>query len=203
MLTGRRAVRRRGRDRHARRRAAGRDPDWSALPADTPAPSAAAAPLPREGSPSDRLRDIGDARLELEDPGSLAPDAALPPAGSRGVYTHLADRHRASGADDDGRDSSRYQTPALRPTPVRFQVMPPGNLQFSSGAVGRAAAAVPVISPDGRTWRSRRWTVPAGGSCGFGPIDSVTAQPLPAPTAPAGRSGRPTAEASPTLPAAI
>src|SRR5437870_1168882 len=44
-----------------------------------------------------------------------------------------------------------YRTPALRPAVVRFQVMPPGNLQLSSGAVGRAAAAVPVISPDDRT----------------------------------------------------
>ena len=66
MLTGTARVRRRGRQRHAGDRAA-REPDWTALPAETPAgdPHAASA-LPHEGSPKRRMADISTALFVLD-----------------------------------------------------------------------------------------------------------------------------------------
>ena len=52
-------------------------------------------------------------------------------------------------------------------------------MQFSSGAVGRAPAAVPVISPDGRTVAFTTMDRSGKRQLWVRPIDSLTAQPLP------------------------
>jgi hypothetical protein len=49
------------------------DIDWSAMPASTPAPLRRLIERCLEREPRQRLRDIGEARILLSDPGSLAP----------------------------------------------------------------------------------------------------------------------------------
>jgi eukaryotic-like serine/threonine-protein kinase len=49
-----------------------RDPDWSALPADTPSGVRRLLARCLEKDPKTRLRDIGDARLELDEPVAVA-----------------------------------------------------------------------------------------------------------------------------------
>ena len=59
------------------------DPDWSALPADLPAPIRRLLRRCLEKDPRKRLSAIGDARLELNEsePGTAASHAVTPPAG--------------------------------------------------------------------------------------------------------------------------
>src|SRR4029453_13123737 len=65
------------------------EPDWSALPADTPLPVRALLRRCLEKDPGRRLRDIGDAQLELDDavadplPSATVATANRPPASPR------------------------------------------------------------------------------------------------------------------------
>ena len=67
MLTGRRAFRGRRRSPTRSPRSLEREPDWDALPADDAAPFDALLRRCLEKDPKQRLRDIGDARLEIDD----------------------------------------------------------------------------------------------------------------------------------------
>ena len=58
----------------------GREPDWNALPGATPAGVLALLRRCLEKDPSRRLRDIGDARIELEHAGRTAGEVATPAA---------------------------------------------------------------------------------------------------------------------------
>ena len=65
MLTGRRGVHRRDGLRHAGDGAEG-EPDWTALPATTPAPIRSLLRRCLQRDPKQRLRDIADARFQIE-----------------------------------------------------------------------------------------------------------------------------------------
>ena len=71
----------------------GREPDWNALPDATPAGVLALLRRCLEKDPSRRLRDIGDARIELEHAARTAGEVATPAArvgpGSRGHHRAL------------------------------------------------------------------------------------------------------------------
>ena len=70
--------------------------DWAALPAGTPPrPSRPAPTLPAK-DPDERLRDIGDARLELEERGARPAEA--PPTAARPARAPLAARALAVAA---------------------------------------------------------------------------------------------------------
>ena len=56
-----------------------RDPDWSALPAETPPRVRELLKKCLRKDPRERLRDIGDARLELTDTHAVVNDGTLPP----------------------------------------------------------------------------------------------------------------------------
>ena len=58
-----------------------RDPDWSLLPGDLPAPIRCLLRRAFAKDPHRRLRDIGDARIEIEDVLAAAPDADPPASG--------------------------------------------------------------------------------------------------------------------------
>jgi serine/threonine protein kinase/Tol biopolymer transport system component len=64
-----------------------KDPDWTALPADTPAPIRTLLRRCLEKDPKRRLQAIGDARLEIEEalaaPAAALASAAAPPSSSR------------------------------------------------------------------------------------------------------------------------
>jgi len=153
----------------------GREPDWMALPAGTP-PSIRKLLehcLRKDGHR--RLRDIGDARIEIEEAGNQhAPSAVqqITPVPSRRREYALATLltlflvTTVSLALTVRALLTRVpETPA-----VRFEVAPPSGTTFVGGV---------HLSPDGRTIafgaasdnRSMIWVRP---------LDSLNAQPLPA-----------------------
>jgi Tol biopolymer transport system component len=62
-----------------------RDPEWSRLPSDVPAPIRRLLRRLLAKDPQHRLRDIGDARIEIEDAGIAAAELAGSSAGERGA----------------------------------------------------------------------------------------------------------------------
>jgi Tol biopolymer transport system component len=119
-----------------------KDPDWSALPADTPPRVRRLLERCLRKDPKQRLRDIGDARLMLDEPEPPAAVvarrgwlpwtvAALAVLGAAGAW--LLPKLRSKAADPG-------------PGAVRFLLpLPPGTIGSPAPA---AAQAVP--SPDGR-----------------------------------------------------
>ena len=106
-----------GRDGPRRRSAAilDQEPDWARLPARTPRAGARAAARCLEKDPGRRLRDAGDARLELEATlAGLSGAGALPPCGRRRA---LEDRRRPSRPERRSRSPRTSSCdPASRPS---------------------------------------------------------------------------------------
>ena len=126
-----------------------REPEWGALPAETP--SAVRRVLRRclEKDPRRRIQDIADARLDLDE--KEVSDAALPlPSASR-----LLNRERVVWALLAAALSGVLAYSLLREPPspqvVRFQINPPEKGFFgASSGVGRAAGTSGgMLSPDG------------------------------------------------------
>ena len=69
-----------------------REPDWTALPADTPAHVRGVIERCLRKDPSRRLRDIGDARLQLEEGPNVRGRRAAGAGAARGVATAHRDR---------------------------------------------------------------------------------------------------------------
>ncbi len=124
------------------------EPNWSALPVDTPASIRRVLRRCLEKDPKRRIHDIADARLDLDEPVTEAPVAV--PARSR-----FLTRERIAWAILVATLSGvlAYRLIA-RPAPaqvVRFQVNPPENGFFGSASgVGRAdGTSGGALSPDG------------------------------------------------------
>ncbi len=137
------------------------EPDWSALPAETPA---AARPLLRrclEKDPHRRLHDMADARIELEEtlqkaPGIGAGDAGVAAAAPRPAPLGFMPRKSAAmlglgglvmGAAAAGMVVWRLVPTPSAPAPLLTRVLLslPPSAPLSPGIIGRALA----ISPDG------------------------------------------------------
>jgi Tol biopolymer transport system component/tRNA A-37 threonylcarbamoyl transferase component Bud32 len=128
------------------------DPDWTALPANLPAPIARLLRRCLVKEPARRLPDIGAARFELD-------DALSPPAGERApAATPVAAPPRPVRRWPErvalaivalalvGLAGWHFaERPAPRPT-YRFQLTPPADTLFAGGFSGASA----VVSPDGR-----------------------------------------------------
>ena len=128
-----------------------RDPDWGALPPDTPAALRRLLQRCLEKDRRQRLRDIGDALPELaapqgdseattlairRSPGSVMTMALVAAAlaiGSAATWWLMAGRSQAS--------------PALAPLPVRFALPPPTGARFGTGIESSSVS----VSPDGST----------------------------------------------------
>jgi Tol biopolymer transport system component len=116
-----------------------RDPDWSALPPQTPAGLRRLARRCLEKDPDRRLHDIADARLEIEDAASPASaDASIAPARGRNRTwiawtTVMAVAALGAGA---------AAIVALRPPPA----VPEARLEINTAPTRDASIA---ISPDG------------------------------------------------------
>ena len=145
-----------------------RDPDWTALPSATPANI---RKLLRRGLDKDaksRLRDIGDAHAELNDPD--APTAADTDRGGTPPRRYLATFVSLAGVVLAFVFGLRYFSPTQAALPLtKLQIVPPENSTF--GTIS--------ISPDGR-----RLAFTAADAAGkerlwVRPLDSVRAQPLP------------------------
>jgi Tol biopolymer transport system component len=146
------------------------EPDWTRLPA-------ALAPRLRrllarclDKDPRRRLRDIGDARMELD----AADD--LPPAPARrrpGLAAWAA--AGAGGVAALALAVSRFHpVPDAAAPPIRFAVSPPAGVRLSANT----HQFVPTLSPDGR--RLAFAAVRGGSSLIWvRSLDSLEAQPLP------------------------
>ena len=125
------------------------DPDWGALPADTPHSIRRVLRRCLEKDPRRRTHDIADARLDLDDHDS--PAAATPlVAKSRFVnIERIAWVLLVAALGGLIAYGMRRQAPA--PQVVRFQIAPPDGGFFGSGTgVGRAdGTSSATVSPDG------------------------------------------------------
>ncbi len=128
-----------------------RDPDWSALPAETPLGVRRLLQRCFEKDRRQRLRDIGDALADLAAPWG-APEATIPAARRAvgGVMTFaLIAAALATGSAATwwlmGGGSQR--SPALAPLPVRFALAPPAGARYGAGIEATSVS----VSPDGST----------------------------------------------------
>jgi serine/threonine protein kinase len=125
-----------------------REPDWSRLPANTPA---AMRRLLRRCLAKDtrrRLRDVGDARLELEDAATPAESASetIPRAPDRSAWFKIAALVALGVVGGVVSTMLVLQRKASEPTPeIRFSVIPPAGDRLGSTDFPALA-----ISPDGR-----------------------------------------------------
>ena len=128
------------------------DPDWSALPADTPPYVRALLRRCLQKDPQKRLRDIGDARLEMDEgpttPAAPAPSVAMqtpekPRRAMRMVAAGLAAGICVTAAVAW---AIVHFAPAPRLQPMRFAIVPPPAQSLVATGTDRQLA----ISPDGR-----------------------------------------------------
>jgi len=128
-----------------------KDPDWSAVPPDTPA---AVRRLLRRCLQKDvrrRFRDIGDARLELEDPPAIERDDASSPLvaapARRGSWIRAA-ALVALGAALGGFVVAAWPRvpPRASASEVKFSIMLPEDERLAATTLGAVAMA-----PDGRS----------------------------------------------------
>jgi eukaryotic-like serine/threonine-protein kinase len=126
-----------------------KDPDWSGLPAATPSVMRRLLRRCQEKDPQRRLRDIGEARIAIEEALAGAPAEDGAPAGA------MANRNRMlpwaiAGALTLALAALAFvyfrQTPPPAPEVVRFQIPPPDKTDLGDVLY----PSVPVVSPDGR-----------------------------------------------------
>ena len=154
------------------------DVAWDALPKDLPPPIARLLRRCLEKDPKKRLRDIGEARLILEDPmaaqssGSSSVVATPAPATLRvwQVATALLALVVIGGG------ALWVRAPGVATVPVQFTIAAPDKTAFISGA--SRAGAVPAISPDGRMIAFTAVDASGQRRLWVRPIESLNATPL-------------------------
>ncbi|MBI4906627.1 MAG: serine/threonine-protein kinase [Acidobacteria bacterium] len=153
-----------------------RDPDWTMLPVDTPAPVKRLLRRCLERDRKKRLPDIAVARMEIEEALGGAPEApvvaataAVPaPKGVERWWMAVAAVMTVAAA---GLAIVHFRETLPSPQPVRFHVPPPENSTFSRYGM--------VLSPDGR---NLAFIAAGGGGLSMlwlRPLDSLTARALP------------------------
>ncbi|MCC7010824.1 MAG: protein kinase [Acidobacteria bacterium] len=155
------------------------DPDWSALPLETPEPIRRLLRRCLVKDVQARLSDIGVARLEIADalaaPATARPAGAPPPAPARAAWprgTLLGLGAIVAGLIGFLVWQAR---PAVRPpTSVRFLLAPPPGARFPT-ATTRSSLA---ISPDGRLVAFRAYRPGEQAALWIRALDSVNAREL-------------------------
>src|SRR5262245_11557060 len=123
------------------------DPDWSALPNDVPLPIRRLLRRCLHKDRRERLADIADARLEIQEAlldsrEKIGGDAHTPPAPRRNIVLVLALAGTALVAV--GAIAWTMRMGSAEPADlVQLQLFPPGDITITPGTV-------PAISPDGR-----------------------------------------------------
>ena len=164
-----------------------REPDWSALPPNTPAAIRRLLRRCLDKNAKERLRDIGDARLEIKE--------ALTAPADETVVSTPAPAMAGRGARLWPATAAALLLTALalaavvvyllrstgKPAVVRFVVSPPEKTAFSfSGAAGGSVAFNSgTISPDGRRLIFSLQDAAGKVLLWVRPVDSLAAQPLP------------------------
>jgi eukaryotic-like serine/threonine-protein kinase len=148
-----------------------REPDWSALPSATPAPVRRLLRRCLEKDPRRRMRDIGDARPELEDARGVASQDDAPPPGPaapRRVAWRVVGAAGLAGAALAGLIAlALWPRAGAHDRPVR-------RFEISGGTFNEVANA--AISPDGRVVAMRGDTL--GGKLLLRSLDDFAARPL-------------------------
>jgi Tol biopolymer transport system component len=121
-----------------------RDPDWQALPEDTPPKIRALLQRCLRKDPVRRLQDMGNARIEIEEAKSeseaIAAAVTAPPVRSRTREVISATAVLVSFLIMAGLVSSLMLAPDLETPVMRFEAIPPGGLTADGGF---------TVSPDG------------------------------------------------------
>ena len=123
-----------------------KDPDWEALPATTPARIRDLLQRCLRKDPKMRLRDIGDARIAIEEyltkPDASAAATAVPQAApSKPRKPWAAVSAGALALALAGLSALHFSEKPPESVPVRFQILPPEKSSFGNGM---------AISPDGK-----------------------------------------------------
>jgi predicted Ser/Thr protein kinase len=150
------------------------DPDWSALPPDTPPAIRRLLRHCLERERKRRLADIADARLEIDEAAGESVDRALAPAvapHARAAFLWLIAALALVALAGLAVAVVHFRETAPQPAAVRFQILAPEKASF--GDTGLA------LSPDGR-----QLAFIASGADGHPmlwvrPLDSVAAHALP------------------------
>jgi serine/threonine protein kinase/dipeptidyl aminopeptidase/acylaminoacyl peptidase len=123
-----------------------REPDWTLLPAGTPAYVRELLQRCLRKDPARRLRDIGDARLQLEDGSAMPVDAAAPP--SRSTWLAFAAIGCALLVGAAIGWTARPTAPASprASRPVRLDLLLPSGFELFT-----ISGSPITISPDGAT----------------------------------------------------
>ena len=150
-----------------------REPDWTKLPPSSPPAVRRLLRRCLEKDPKRRLRDIGDARLELED--ESAPAAAIAASSStRSAAWTMAAAVAATLVVSVAATAWWYskQVPSVVQRPARFTLAAPEGTQIDAGA------GAPVPSPDGTRIVFAARSSSEERSLWVRALDSAAAQPL-------------------------
>jgi serine/threonine protein kinase len=145
----------------------GGEPDWSRLPPATPARVRDVLRLCLRKETSERLRDIGDARLQLDSPAFDAPGSAAAPSARTPVALRLIPWSLAAAS----LVVAGLAVTRSRATPER----PDTEMRFSAVTNFAGVEAQPSFSPDGRSIayisnRGGQWDVYVGLVSGGSPV---------------------------------
>jgi eukaryotic-like serine/threonine-protein kinase len=157
------------------------EPDWTRIPAETPAAIRRLVKRCLEKDPRRRLRDIGEARIVLEDAGSNATDATAPvstAAGPRGGATIAWILAGTLGAALLVATAALQvsQDPPDGPT-LRSTIVAPDSTTFNFSDDPQLGPM--AISPDGRLLAFSVRDEKAGIRLWVRSLDSLSARPLP------------------------
>jgi serine/threonine protein kinase/Tol biopolymer transport system component len=153
-----------------------REPDWSALPPPTPHNARRLLRRCLEKDPKERLRDIGDARVEIREAAAPRERRSEDTAGIEGRSRRIPSRWRiALGVGIVILGSgvvwlTRPGEPMPRTGAVRLELSPPAGTEFEPGSG--------TISPDGRLLAFMTRS-PRGTNLWVRPVDAQTSRELP------------------------
>ena len=159
-----------------------KDPDWNALTGETPAGIQKLLRRCLQKDPKQRLRDIGEARIAIEETLSGDAGAGFVPAQARAQGSPLKSWQRSlpwavallclvlAGVFAIG----YFRASSVPARSVRSYILPPEKTTFAF----EARTGTPVLSPDGRKLLFGARGAAGGEKLWVRPLDSVTAQPL-------------------------
>ncbi len=153
------------------------EPDWSQLPTATPLPVRVLLQRCLRKNPKQRLRDIGDARVALDEVLSGSPEE-LPGYNTSGSTSRFPGRVLpwvlATASLLLAASTAYLLLKPANPRPtLRFNVFPPENSNFSSGE------GMMSLSPDGRHLAFVAGSSTGGYQLWIRSLDTLVAEPLP------------------------